>query len=298
MSINLPRLLENIQQLKNGKTLPFHLSCVTSCGTPELWNEEIAYEYQGEQHYSTIRSNADAGGAAIGQWAGKASSELFNELINAFEACQFWSLAPEPVLPGGELISWSFRIGEENETDTFTLYFRSESPLLTKLQTLDTLMRRIPYWLKQEQSAANISCATQIIKSHAFISLKNNGAETCVIPNPLATSWNDETYLKIEIAKPEDPNNPTGLGLVYKPLDLIFPEKMDEKWQKDILILGAQKQLTFPFSALITDEFKSYYLRSVYSDYRTPDSLSDTINTDISSNIKLYGRAFSLEEKI
>jgi len=291
MSINLPRLLENIQQLKNGKTLPFHLSCITSCGTPELWNEEITYEYQGEQRYSTIRSNADAGGAAIGKWAGKAPSELFDELINAFEACQFWSLAPEPVLPGSELISWSFCIGEENKADTFTLYFGSESPLLTNLQELDTLMHRIPYWLKQKQSAANISCATQIIKSHAFISLKNNGSETCVIPNPLATSWDDETYLKIEVAKPEEP---TGLGLVYKPLDLIFPEKIDEKWQEDVLILDPQKQLTFPVSALITDEFKSYYLRSVYSDYRTPDSLSDITNTDI----KLYGRAFSLEEKI
>lgn len=289
MSINLPRLLENIQQLKNGKALPFHLSCVTSCGTPVLWNEKITYEYQGEQSYSTIRSQADVGGAPIGQWAGKASNELFDELIKAFEASQFWSLAAEPILPGGELISWSFHIGEESEADAFTLYFGSESPLLTNLQTLDTLMHRIPYWLKQEQSAANISCTTQIIKSHAFISLKNNGTETCAIPNPLATDWNDETYLKIEAA-----NNLSGSGLIYQPLDLIFPDKMDEKWQEDILILNAQEQLTFPISALITDEFKSYYLRTVYSDYRNPDSLADNINT----NVKLRGRVFSLEEKI
>ncbi|MFK5950505.1 MAG: hypothetical protein QM500_17265 [Methylococcales bacterium] len=297
MSINQSRLLENIEQLKSGKNIPFSITYITICGTPELWHEEITYDYNINQTYSTLRSQVDQGGSAIGKWQGNASIELFNELIKAFEISEIWKAKSEPALPGGELITWSFNIGEDKNNDTFDIYFTAESPLLMKLQSLNTLMRRIPYWLKQEVSAANITCSTLIDKSVVHICLKNNGLKTCSIPNPLTIDWTDETYLKIEVAKPEDPNNPTGLGLIYKSLNLKYPDKLEEKWQQNSLDLMPQETLIFPLSAKITDDMSSHYLRAVFSDYRIVNKNKNIQNKE-PQTIALRGRVFSFEEII
>ncbi len=300
MAIDEQRLQKNLDRIKKGQYVPFKLVRGGECGTPALWREKIVYEADKAQSFETLRSAADEGGFAIGKWQSPATVSILPELVHALEISGLWHLDAEPIEPGAEYINWSFTIGDADNSDTFDLVLAHASAKVMGLVELDTLMRRIAAWLYQSNQGYQLNCVSDIEESDQAIQVKvsveNNGTIGCNIPNPMVMDWNDTNYLSVEVALPEDPLNPTGLGLVYQSLPLKVEPNMVDRWQQAYLNLPPKTKITFPVAAtFFKDQYKGGYLRSVYSCYEGNEMTDSVVDPSLD---KLFGRAFSIEQPL
>lgn len=287
--------------LRADPSLAFAVSRHSICGTPVLWEEHIKFARGDEQRFSTLRSPADEGGIAIGNWSSTDDPALATELIDILERLKPWALPSEPVEPGEQLITWNFTL------DTFTrqLSYPTRSVLCKKLGDLDMRMRRIANRLTRNKTgtsqSANLVCSAQVDSSrsvHAY--LENRGTLPALVFNPFRAreSWDDVNYVRVELAAAVAEPDLTGLGLVYKSVPTTFSCDA-EPWQADYLLIDAGDQLELPLQAQLpaAAEVNGGYFRVVFSEYRPVNKTDADELAESTGAVQVRGRVFSTEEE-
>lgn len=301
MNIDDNIISQKLDELKAGNIIPFSIKRGTKCGTPELWNEEISYDLGGSQRYHSIRSAVDEGGQAIGSWYSEADPTIFEELFAALEKSQFWTLQNEVISPGEEYVYWQLVIGEPNEQEKVSITFPYNSMLKKTLQPLDIIMRRVAYLLSSQKLGHELVVSVEIDRttnpSKVAVSLQNQGNQACKVANPLAQDFDDFSSLSIEVAAPEDPENPTGLGFQYKSIPMKVQDSLESPWEQAYITLAPKQSIGVPILSIIdVKALHGHYLRAVYTGYGYSHDNAIEENQKLLPTIT--GKAFSIETAI
>ncbi len=301
MNIDDNIISQKLDQLRAGNIIDFSIKRGTKCGTPELWGEEISYVLGGNQRYHSIRSAVDEGGQAIGNWYSEADPTIFEELLAALEQSQFWTLQNEAISPGEEYVYWQLIIGEPNEQEIVSITFPYDSTLKQTLQPLDLIMRRVAYLLSSQKLGYELIISVELDRttnpSKVAVNLHNLGNQACKVANPLAQDFDDFSSVSIEVAAPEDPENPTGLGFQYRPIPMKVLDSLESPWGQTYITLAPKQSISVPILSIIdVKALYGHYLRAVFTCYGYSHGNSIEENQKLLPTI--LGKAFSIETAI
>jgi hypothetical protein len=270
----------------------FAIGRVQVAGEPHGWYESITLERGVMQQCLRTRSQADAGGAPIGEWRSPAEDRFVQETAAALCKVQAWTVDSVAELqPGMEIVNWSCVTADA----LLDIVVPSGSPVLQQFMPVDLALRRIANTLEESGAGSLLRVALQC-KPHGGqiavrVGLINDGAYRSILVNPFVGTPSATDYFRLEIAPlAADQPGETGYGAVFVPLPVeIMPESQrSDPWADPYLVLGAAGRLLLPQTLMIElPALGRFIMRAVYSSHGALDQIAGVT--------VIRGRAFSNE---
>lgn len=286
------RVADQLRRIAAGSGDRLAVGRVQVAGEPDGWFEHIAYERGGLQRFTRTRSQADEGGAPIGEWQAAADDAQAQVLASALVQAQAWTAdSGTELLPGMEIVNWTCVTAD----GVLDIVAPSASPLIQRFASVDLALRRIANRLEEQGAGAMLRVALQAKTAGDQVGVRvgliNDGHQRAVLVNPLLGEGGPAGYLRLELAPmpPEVPGE-TGFGAAFAPVPaaLLPPGAEVAPWTDEYLVLDSAGRLLLPQAVAFTLPAPGrYLLRAVYANH---GRLAQVAGVPV-----IRGRAFSNE---